>query len=109
MEQHICGKEAEISQLMTIMNGIVKEHYGNGREGIVKTIPRLESSIQTLTATVAAQTTVVSNLVEYQTGLKAVDHYKDKEGLSNRQRAGLWISAIIGFSSITTALIIKFA
>jgi len=107
--EHICGKEAEISQLMTIMNNIVKEHYGNGREGIVKTIPRLEESIQNLTETLRGNTTVIANLVEFQTGLKAVDHYKDKEGLSSRQRAGLWISVILGFSSMATAMIIKFA
>ena len=30
-----------------------------------------------------------SNLLEFQTGLKAVDHYKDKEGMSSRQRMAI--------------------
>jgi len=107
--ERTCGKEAEISQLMTIMNGIVKEHYGNGREGIVKTIPKLELAIQTLTDTVAAQTKVVADLVAFQNKAIGASDYKEKAGMSSRQRAGLWISGIIGFSSITTALIIKFA
>jgi hypothetical protein len=109
MEQHLCGKEAEISQMMTIMTGIVKEHYGNGREGIAKTVPKLEQAIQTLNTTICAQTVVISDLVKFQASLTAVDHYKDKEGFSSRQRAGLWISGILGFTSVTTALIIKFA
>jgi hypothetical protein len=107
--EHTCGKEAEISQLMTIMSGIVKEHYGNGREGIVKTIPKLELSISTLTDTVAAQTKVIADLVEYQSGLKAVDHYKDKKGVSNRARAAIIITLILGLCSMGCTLIIKFA
>jgi len=108
MEQ-TCGKEAEISQLMTIMNNIVKEHYGNGREGIVKTIPRLEESIQNLTEMLKANTAVIANLVEYQTGLKAVDHYKDKEGMSSRQRAAIIISLILGLCGMGCTIIVKFA
>jgi len=109
MSEHNCTKEAEISRLMTIMTGIVKEHYGNGHEGMVKTIPLLEGAIETLTTTVAAQTKVIGDLVNFQTSLNAVDKYKEKQGLSTRQRVTIIVSIILGFCSMGCTLIIKFA
>jgi hypothetical protein len=107
--EHECTQQAVIGEIHGLLKRIVTEVYGNGSPGISKTIPKLEGSIQNLTSTVAAQTVVIADLIKFQEGLKSVDIYKEKEGLSNRQRAGLYISAIIGASSIATALVIKFA
>ena len=104
-----CKQEAKLGELIALMTGIVKEFYGNGQPGIAKTVPMLQGAIETLNTTIAAQTVVIADLVKFQSSLTAVELYKDKEGFSTRVRAGLWISGIIGFSSITTALIIKFA
>jgi hypothetical protein len=109
MDQHLCGKEAEISEIMTLLKGIVKEFYGNGNPGIARSIPLLEQSITNLTATVAAQTKVVSDLVAFQTSFNAVDNYKDKQGISNRAKVAIIITAIIGFCSISCTIIINLA
>lgn len=107
--EHTCGKEAEISEMMTIMKGIVKEFYGNGHPGISRTIPQLQNSVQSLTDNVAAQTKVISDLVNFQTSFNAVEKHKEKEQLSSRQRASIIVSAIISCAGIIVTLIVKFA
>jgi hypothetical protein len=114
MEQHECTQGDKITDLqikngevLSLMKGIVKEFYGNGQEGISKTIPKLMMSVENNTAAIAAQTVVIADLVTFQATLQAIDHYKDKEALSTRQRAGIIISGIIGFCAIVTSVILK--
>jgi len=104
---HPCNKEAEISEMMTLMKGLVKEFYGNGSPGIAKTVPVLQKSIETLTENVAAQTKVISDLVEFQTSTNAVSQYKEKEALSTRQRAAIIVTAVISCAGIAVTLIMK--
>ena len=101
--------DQRVSEMSGILKGIVKQMYGNGQEGFVKTIPRLEDKISTLVDTVSAQTVVISDLVKFQSSIQGVETYKEKKGFSNRQRAGLCISTVIGVGAIIVSLIIKFA
>jgi hypothetical protein len=112
--EHECNQAAKITDLqikngevLSLMKGIVKEFYGNGQEGISKTVPKLQNSVENLTATIAAQTVVIADLVKFQSSLQAIEHFKKEEALSTRQRAGIIISAILGFCAIVTSIILK--
>ena len=96
MEEVRCTKEKEISELTTILKGIVKEFYGNGQKGIAREFPELRKSVETLVVTVAAQTKVISDLVEFQTAYNAVDDFKEKTELNSKQKTQIIITSIIG-------------
>lgn len=64
--EHYCEHEREWGEVTTLLSKISKDVYGNGDEGLVKTVPRLEGKINSLVTAVASHTTVVSQLLEYQ-------------------------------------------
>jgi|GEM_PF-4474193 len=67
----------------------------------------LFTKLDNLIEVVSAQTVVITDLIKFQASLKAVDNYKEKESLSARQRAGIYISGIFGVSTIITSVILK--
>jgi hypothetical protein len=67
----------------------------------------LFTKIENLITTVTAQTNVISDLIKFQASLQGVEKYKEKESMSTRQRASIYVSAIIGFSAIITSIILK--
>jgi hypothetical protein len=68
----------------------------------------LFTKLDNLIETVEAQTVVITDLIKFQSSIQAVNQYKDKEQFSARQRAGIIMSGIIGFSSIMVTIIFKF-
>jgi hypothetical protein len=106
--EHNCKQEEKLGEMMALMKTIIKEYYGNGQEGISKTVPKLQGSVETLTMTIAAQTQVVADLVKFQASLKGVDEYKRERGLTSRQWVTIIITTIIGFSSMGCTLILHF-
>ncbi len=83
MEKHNCLHESDFGILFTKLDNLIE--------------------------VVAAQTVVITDLIKFQSQIQAIDNYKEKESLNTRQRTGIIISAIIGFSSITVTVILKFA
>jgi hypothetical protein len=104
-----CKQEGEIGKMTSILEGLIKQIYGNGQEGLVATIPKLDTKISTLVDTVAELRVTVSGFAKFEAEISGIEKFKEKQGLSNRQKAGLYISGILGISSIAVALIIKFA
>lgn len=109
MDPHECNQQAEISEIKTILTSIVKEFYGNGRKGLAREFPELRISVENLTATIAAQTKVISDLVQFQSSFNAVEKYKEKQGISNRAKVAIIITAIIGICSMGCTLIVNLA
>ena len=103
-----CKQEAEIGKITSILEGLVKQIYGNGQEGLVCTIPKLDTKVSTLIETVAELRIAISGFAKFEAEISGIEKFKDRQGFSNRQRAGLYISGIIGISSILITLIIKF-
>jgi hypothetical protein len=66
------------------------------------------TKIDNLIETVEAQTKVITDLVTFQTSIQAINGYKDKEKFNAKQRAGIIMSGILGISSITVTIILKF-
>jgi len=103
---HACTQESEISRITTLLGRIIKEFYGNGQKGIAREFPELRTAVENLTATVAAQTKVISDLLEFQASEESVHSYKDKLEQRNREKTKIWISIILGISSLGVSLII---
>jgi hypothetical protein len=82
MEKHDCLHESDFGILFTKLDNLIK--------------------------VVSAQTVVITDLIRFQSSIQAVESYKEKESLSTRQRTGIIISGIIGFSSIAITVILKF-
>jgi len=61
-----CIKENELGEITAILDRMESDLYGNGREGILKSIPRIESKINDLSSSVTYHTKVISNFIEYQ-------------------------------------------
>lgn len=105
--EHPCIHEQDFGKLIAIQTNIVKEFYGNGSEGIAKTIPKMQVQLASLTEAVAGQSTAISALAKAVTEIKMVNTYIEKEKLSARQRTQIVITAILGISGIATTVLLK--
>lgn len=105
--EHPCIHEQDFGRLIAIQTNIVKEFYGNGSEGISKTIPRMQTQLASLTEAVAGQSTAISALAKAVTEINTVSTYREKEKLSTRQRTQIVITAIIGVLGITVTVLLK--
>jgi hypothetical protein len=104
---HVCSQEERITELVTMMKRILTDWYGNGQEGLIKTIPKMQGAVETLVITVAANTQVIADLVKWQSGLQGIEGYKKEEALSSRQKTAIIVTAILGSCAIITSIILK--
>jgi hypothetical protein len=104
-EGHYCIQQEDIGKTLGILTNIVKEFYGNGTEGLSKTIPKLQVQVSTLITTSAANCTAISALAKAVTEITAINGYKQQENLTTRQRATIAVTGIIGGSGVIIALL----
>lgn len=104
-EGHYCIQQEDIGKTLGILTNIVKEFYGNGTEGLSKSIPKMQVQIATLITTSAANCTAISALAKAVTEITAINGYKKEERLSTRQRATIAVTGIIGGSGVIIALL----
>lgn len=107
--EYTCIKEKEIGEISSNVKRLVKLVDGNGRKGFVETIPELSTRIENLTDNIEQLSLNVASMMKFQNEYTGAERSREKDGLTSRQRASLYISATLGVSSIITALIIKFA
>lgn len=107
MSEHACSKEAQIGRLDSNMEIILKELIGNGHEGLVKTIPRLETCVNNLAKISETQTSSLAELTKKVIEVLSVNDFKKYEETKRRDKTKIVISSIIGVSSIITAILIK--
>ena len=79
MEKHDCNHEREFGEITTLLAKVSKEVYGNGEDGLSKTVPRLEMKINDLCGSVASHTKVISNFIEYQASHNGEEKGKKEE------------------------------
>lgn len=106
--EHTCSQQKEIGSLQTNMELIIKEFFGNGREGMSTIIPRVETQLIELSETVKNQTTVLSALAKTVLEMDTINKYKKDSNEMSWKKAAVLISSILGACSILTAIIIKF-
>ena len=61
-----CTKENELGKITAILDRIESDIYGNGNEGILKSIPRIEGKINELVGKVDFHTKIISDFIEFQ-------------------------------------------
>jgi hypothetical protein len=93
-----CLKEKELDKLNS-------EIYS--KSGIISTMARIEEKINNLVVASAAQTSVITNLLLFQTEFNSIKKYKNEQGFTARQKAGIYVSAILGGSAIIVTLIVN--
>ena len=108
------SEEEKIGRMLATIERIVKDFYGNGGDGILKVIPKLEVKIDLLADDIkeqcevsASQARSISALATVYSEMKAVDNYKSKNESLSWKKAGIIISSILGIASIITTLMIK--
>jgi hypothetical protein len=69
---------------------------------------RIGEQIKNLTTNVSDLRIAISGLTKFMDENTGIRNYKEKQSLSARQRASVYISAILGLSSIVITLIIEF-
>lgn len=103
-----CLHEKDWGRVITLVEDLTKEIYGNGKPGIRHEVTTLSTKIETLTNIIHDLSINVSALVKFENEIKGVENFKDKAGAVTRQKTGLYITAIIGAASIIITLILKY-
>jgi len=73
----------EIRKISALLERISSDVYGNGREGMIKSMARMEEKINNLAGSVTYHTKVISNFIEYQATHNGEE--KGKKELEARQ------------------------
>jgi len=95
---HECTKAKEIDRLTRAVDG-------NCKTGLVENVTKMEVRLGNIETTLGRLSTNVSALVTFQTELKTIDTINAKNKLSARQKVGIALTAIIGFSGIAISII----
>jgi len=108
MEKHACEQQKEIGSMLAIMDRIVKEFYGDGgKEGVFLIVNRMESKISQLSELSIAQSTLISGLTKAVTEIDTIKKYEHDKKERAIKKTAVYVSGIIGASSIITTLLIK--
>ena len=60
------ANDNEIGKISALLERISSDVYGNGREGLIKSITRMEEKVDNLSSSVTYHTHVISNFIEFQ-------------------------------------------
>lgn len=103
-----CKHDADFGGMNTVLKGLVKEIYGNGREGLAKTVPVLSGKVDDMNETLTLLSTNISALTKYisedQGYNKGIAAAKTV-AFSAWQKTGIIIASIGGVSMIVFKLI----
>ena len=99
-----CNKEAEISEMLTLIKTLTKQVYGNGQKGIAFMIPELVTQISELSKDMQLLTTNVSGLMKFMSEYEGAE----KNKLSARHKTQIALYAILGTAGIIITVILKF-
>jgi len=101
MVAHDCIHEADIARLANSVERIEKEIFGNGQEGLSKTVPVLSDNVKDLKEINEELRKGVSAFLKFQSEYVGME----KQKLSARQKTKIMISAINGLVGIVVSLI----
>jgi len=73
-----CTKENELGKITAILDRMESDIYGNGKDGLLKSLIRIESKINDLSGSVTSHTKVISNLIEFQAKYEGETTGKEK-------------------------------
>jgi hypothetical protein len=82
---------------------LVKVIDGNGQPGLAKAVTEMSVKIENLSSDIKGLSGSVTELVKFQS--ESIG--REKQGLTNRQRAAIYISGVLGVVSIIITILIN--
>ena len=104
---HECIQQKTIAEIGTKVELLAKEVLGNGREGLMTIVPRIETTLGTLAKTLDAQTKQLTLLSDKVLEMKTTNVVEEKGNNKAWNRSGILISAILGVSAIVVTILLK--
>lgn len=104
MSEH-CQHEQDWGRVLTRLEDLYKDFYGNGQPGALDIILSLKSKVDELHLESKANAKSISAIAKFVTESEAINSYKKEEKLSSAQRTAVIISAIIGLAGVLAAFL----
>jgi len=102
MSEH-CQHEQDWGRVLTRLEELYKDFYGNGQPGAMDVIAGLKLKVDDLYTQSNANAKSISAIAKFVTESEAVDTYRKEEKLSSAQRVAVIIAAIIGIAGVIVA------
>ena len=102
-----CRKEKEISEIHTDLRTIKNIVMGNGKEGLVSTVPRLNTSVDTLSMNVVGLERGLKGFLRYQQTMEGMAEGKTKTRKANRWLIGILITVNLALVGGIITLIVR--
>ena len=99
MSEHDCIQEKELGELKSSVNRFGKELFGNGKEGLSATVPKLTVEVANLKEAIG----------DLRTTISALNRFMDEErGSKNTfKNAAPWVSVMVAIIAIAVSVIVK--
>ena len=98
-----CIHEQDWGRVLTRLEELYKDFYGNGQPGAMDVISGLKISVDDLYKQGNTNAKSIEKIAKFVTETEAVGNYKKEEKLSSAQRTAVIISAIIGLAGALAA------
>jgi hypothetical protein len=102
MGEH-CIHEQDWGRVLTRLEELYKDFYGNGQPGAMDVISGLRLKVDDLYLQSNANAKSISAIAKFVTESEAVDSYKKEERLSAAQRTVVIVTAIVGIAGAAAA------
>lgn len=102
MSEH-CQHEQDWGRVLTRLEELYKDFYGNGQPGAMDVISGLKLKVDDLYTQSNANAKSISAIAKFVTESEAISGYKKEERLSSAQRTAVIISAILGLAGVVAA------
>lgn len=100
-----CYHEQDWGRVLTRLEELYKDFYGNGQPGALASLLELKVSVKELTEQSQANATSLSVIAKFVTESEAVGKYKEQDKLSSKQRTAIIITSIIGIAGVAATLL----
>jgi hypothetical protein len=98
-------QEAKLGKLESISERIDKVINGNGNEGLLKTVIRLEEAVKEHTEIVKDVRTVVSGLVKFETVIETTIAKEERGRVNKRWLIGTIVVLVLGVAGLIIEII----
>jgi len=92
-----CRKEGEISEIHADLKTVKKYVMGNGKDGLIVTVPQLSQNVEQLTKATDDFKTTLSGFIKFQQ-----EQVGKKKGIDESKRRSRWIIGLL----VTALLVI---
>lgn len=99
MGEHDCIQEKELGELRSSVNRFGKELFGNGKEGLSTTVPKLTVEVTNLKDSIDDLRTAISGLNKFMN--------EERGSQSAFKNAAPWVSIMVAVIAIAVSVVVK--